>query len=233
MTREELKDRVRHDAFTDTVSNVVAYSSVHRQTLIRYGIIAGIALLITCVAIWLSNYRSSIRQAELSSAFNVLDTPIGTPGANGKSFATSDEKTKASQKALNDILAKDAGTREGYIAQYYLGTIKAQNQDSKGAESNLTAVANSRSEVSSLAKIALAQLYISESKRPQAENLLREVVNKPTDLVSKPQAQILLAQVLEGSNPREAQKILNLLRSPGQTPAVTRAIDQVASQATK
>lgn len=233
MTREELKEKVRHDAFTDTVSNVVTYSSVHRQTLIRYGVIAALAFLIAGFAIWFSQYRSSIRQAELSSAFNVLDTPVGTPGANGRSFATSEEKTKSSEKALNDILAKDAGTREGFIAQYYLGTIKAQNQDSKGAESNLSAVANSSSEVSSLAKIALAQLYISESKRPQAENLLREVVNKPTDLVSKPQAQILLAQVLESSNPREAQKLLNSLRTPNQTPAVTRAIDQIASQAAK
>ncbi len=233
MTREELKERVRHDAFTDTVSNVVSYSSANRQKLIRYGIIAALALIIAGFAIWFSQYRSSVRRAELSSAFDILDTPVGSPGANGKSSSTAEEKTKASQKALNDIVAKDAGTREGYIAQYYLGTIKAQSQDSKGAESDLMTVANSRNEVSSLAKIALAQLYITQSKRPQAENLLREIVNKPTDLVSKAQAQILLAQVLQGSNPREAQKLLNSLRTPNQDPAVTRAIDQVASQGTR
>lgn len=232
MTRHELKDQLQHDQFTDAVSNVVTYSTSHRQTIIKYSIIAGLALVIAAVAVWVSTSRATARQNDLQAAFSVLDVPVKSeaPTATGKTFASTDEKNKAAQKAFADVVAKDGGSREGEIAQYYLGTLKAQSGDSKSAETDLTTVANSRSEVSSLAKIALAQLYLGQNKTAQAENLLRDVINKPTDLVSKPQAQILLAQMLESSNPREAKKIVQSLRTPNQSPAVTRALEQVASQ---
>ena len=233
MTRQELKEQLQHDQFTDTVSNVVNYTSSHRQALIRYAIIAGVVLLIAAVAIWFSNYRASLRQAELQEAFSTLDAPVGASAGSGKSFSTAEDKSKASQKVLSNFVAKYSGTREGRVAQYYLGTVKAQRADNAGAEADLRAVADSSSEVSPLAKIALAQLYVGENKIAQGENLLRDLANKPTDLVNKAQAQLLLAQVLESSNPREAQKLLQSLRTPNQSPAVTRAIDQVAQQAAK
>ena len=234
MTRHELKDQLQHDQFTDTVSSVVTYSSSHRQTIIKYSIIGAIALIIAALAIWFSSYRTSIRQADLQAAFSVLDIPVGAaPGSASKSYATQDEKTKAAEKAFGDVVAKDSGSHEGQIAQYYLGTLKALAGDNKGSESDLSAVANSSGDVGSLAKIALAQLYVSEKKSAQAENLLRDVVNKPTSLVSKSQAQILLAQTLATTNPRESKKILQSLRVPNQSPAVTRALDQVSSQEAK
>ncbi len=234
MTRNDLKDQLQHDQFTDAVSNVVSYSSSHRQTIIKYCILGGVALIIAALAIWFSNYRTSVRQADLQTAFSVLEVPVGPAAAGaGRTFATQDEKTKAAEKAFADVAAKDAGSQEGRIAQYNLGTLKAQAGDQRGAESDLNTVANSGGEVASLAKIALAQLYSSQKKSAQAENLLRDVINRPTDLVSKPQAQILLAQMLESTNPREAKKIIQSLRTPNQNPAVTRALDQVASQAAK
>ncbi len=234
MTRHELKDQLQHDQFTDTVSSVVSYSASHRQTIIKYSIIGAIALVIVVLAIWFSSYRASIRQADLQSAFNVLDVPVGsTPGTSGKSFATQDEKTNAAEKAFGEIVAKDGGSHEGQIAQYYLGALKAQTGDSKGAEADLSTVAKSNGDVGSLAKIALAQLYLGQKKTAQAENLLRDVVNKPTSLVSKSQAQILLAQMLNTTNPRESKKILQSVRAQNPSPAVTRAIDQVSSQEAK
>lgn len=235
MTRHDLKDQLQHDQFTDTVSNVVSYSASHRQTIIRYSIIGGAVLIVVGLALWFFNYRASQRQADLQAAFSVLDVPVGpqAAGSTTKTFATQDEKTKAAQKAFGDVAAKDSGSHEGRIAQYYLGTLKAQTGDAKAAESDLQTVANAGGDVASLAKIALAQLYVSQQKTSQAENLLRDVVNKPTDLVSKAQAQILLAQILESSNPREAKKIVQSLRVPNQSPAVTRALDQVAAQPSK
>jgi hypothetical protein len=232
LTRHDLKDQLQHDQFTDAVSNVVSYSSSHRQTIIKYSIIVGLALILAGVAVWISNYRATARQNDLQAAFSVLDIPVASdaPGTTGKTYATADEKNKAAQKAFADVVAKDSGSREGEIAQYYLGTLKAQAGDAKGAESDLNAAANGGAEVSSLAKIALAQLYLGQKKTAQAENLLRDVINKPTDLVSKPQAQILLAQMLESSNPSEAKKIVQSLRTPNQSPAVTRALEQIASQ---
>jgi len=233
LTRHELKESLQHDHFTDTVSNVVNYTLADRQRLIRWAVIVGAVLLIAGAAIWFSSYRSSVRQQDLAAAFAVLNAPVSTTETVGKSFPTQEAKTKASMKALADVITKDGGTREGLIAQYYLGTLKAQNQDPKGAESDLSAVANSSSECAPLAKIALAQLYTSQNKATEAQRLLREIVDKPTDLVSKTQAQVLLAQLLQSSNPQEAKKIVQSLKTPNQSPAVTRALEQISSQTAK
>jgi len=230
LTRHELKESLQHDQFTDTVSKVVNYTLADRQRLIRWAVIVGAVLLIAGAAIWFSSYRSSVRRQDLEAAFAVLNAPVSATETAGKSFPTQEAKTKASMTALSDVIAKDGGTREGLIAQYYLGTLKAQNQDPKGAESDLSAVANSSSECAPLAKIALAQLYTSQNRSAEAQKLLREIVDKPTDLVSKAQAQVLLAQILQSSNPQEAKKIEQSLKTPNQSPAVTRALEQISSQ---
>lgn len=232
MTRHELKEQLQHDHFTDTVSGAVIYARSHRESVIRWSIGIGIALIIAGLAFWYAAYRNSLRQQDLDGAFAVLEAPVGGPSQLGKSFPTQDAKTKASVKVLQEVIAKDGGTRQGLIAQYYLGTVKAAQQDTKGAEADLEAVANSSSECAPLAKIALAQIYAGENQLAQAQAMLRDIVNKPTDLVSKAQAEILLAHLDETSNPQEAKKLLQSLRAETD-PAVTRAVQQISSQLNK
>ncbi|MFL6451063.1 MAG: tetratricopeptide repeat protein [Bryobacteraceae bacterium] len=231
MTRHELKEQLQHDAFTDNVSGVLRYASLHREKLTRWMIAAGAVLILVGIVLWYSSYRREQRRNDLQAAFAVYEAPVatGTSGV-GKSFATQDEKNKASVKAFGEVAAKYSGDEEGLIARYYVGTLKAQAGDAKGAEVDLRAVASSGAECSALAKIALSQLLSGQNRQSEAQTLLREVVNKPTDLVSKAQAQVLLAQSLESTNPAEAKKLLQSLKAPNQSPAVTRAIEQLASQ---
>ncbi len=229
MTRHELKEQLQHDAFADNVSGVLSYASSHREKLIRWAIVAGVVLIVAGIALWYSSYRREQRRNDLQAAFAVYEAPVGTAVA-GKAFSNQDEKNKASLKAFGEVAAKDNGSEEGRIARYYVGVLKAQTGDSKGAETDLRAVASAGGEISSLAKIALSQLLSGENRGSEAQALLREIVNKPTDLVSKTQAQLLLAQSLESSNPTEAKKLLQSVKASNPSPAVTRALDQVASQ---
>ena len=234
MTRHELKEQLQHDRFTDTVSDVLGYAVSNRERLIRASIALAVILALAGGALWYSSYRNSVRQQDLAAAFTVLETPVGPANPSGsKTFPTQEAKTQASLKALQDVVSKDKGTRQGLIAQYYLGTLKAQNNDPKGAESDLRQVADSSNPCAPLAKIALAQLYSGENRIGEAQALLRELINKPTDLVSKAQAQVLLARLDETANPAEAKKILQALKAPGQDPAVARAVDQLSAQSTK
>ncbi len=201
--------------------------------MIQWGVAAAIVLLLAGAAIWFNSYRRAQRVHDLQAAFNVLETPVGPHNDYSKTFATEDDKRRESIHALIDVVAKDRGTREGYIAQYYLGTLKAQNNDMAGAEADLRVVANSSSEVSSLAKIALAQVYISAKRNSEAQTLLQSLIKKPTDLVSKAQAQILLAQLDESLSPQESKHLLQGLKSPSERPAVSRAADQVSAQLAK
>jgi hypothetical protein len=236
LTRHDLKEQVEHDQFTDTVTKILDYVDTHRETVIRWSIVGLAVLIVAGAAIWYSSYRNGIRNQDLEAAFEVLDVPVGPANpanSSARTFATQDAKTKASIKALSDVVAKDGGSRQGRTAQYYRGTLEAQSGDTRGAESDLHAVATSSTECAPLAKIALAQLYAGENKTSQAQTLLRELVNRPTDLVSKAQAQILLARLDESTNPREAKKILDSLKNPAQDPAVSRAVEQMSAQLTK
>jgi predicted negative regulator of RcsB-dependent stress response len=231
LTRHELKEQLQHDAFTDNVSGVLSYASSHREKLTRWLIAAGAVLILVAAVLWYSSYRREQRRDDLQAAFAVYEAPVGGTASAGKKFSTQDEKNKASLKAFSDVAAKYSGNEEGRIARYYVGALKAQTGDAKGAEADLRAVASAGGEISALAKIALSQLLSGQNRQSEAQGLLREVVNKPTDLVSKAQAQLLLAQSLESTNPSEAKKLIQSLRGPNQSPAVTRAIDQVASTA--
>ncbi len=233
MTRHELKEQLQHDQFTDAVSRTLDYVTLNRQKVTRWAIVAAVALAIAGGAFWYSSHRRSVREQDLQAAFSVLDAQVGPASQFGKSFPTQDAKTQASIKALSQVVAKDGGSREGLIAQYYRGTLRASQNDNKGAESDLKTVADSKSESAVLAKIALAQLYAGEKRTAEAQQLLRSIVNKPTDLVSKAQAQILLAHLDESVNPQQAKNILQSLRGPDARPAVSRAVSELSAQSPK
>jgi predicted negative regulator of RcsB-dependent stress response len=231
LTRHELKDQLQHDQFTDAVSGAVIYAQSHRQTLLRWSIAAATVIAIAGALWWYLSYQRSVREQDLSAALAVVDAQVGPPNDFSKTFSSDDAKQQASIKALSDVVNKDGGTREGLIAQYYLGTIKTARGDTKGAESDLKKVSDSSADVAPLAKIALAQLWMGEKRTAEAQALLRTIVDKPTDLVSKAQAQILLAQLDSTVNPRESREILKSVGSSD--PAVKRAADALSAQLAK
>jgi predicted negative regulator of RcsB-dependent stress response len=233
LTRHELKEQLQHDHFTDAVSDVLTYALSNRQRLIRWIVIAVVVLVLGAGALWFSAYKRSIREQALAAALHVIESPVGASTQLPNSYPTQAAKQQAEIKVLSDMVSKYGGTREGLVAQYYLGTIKAERNDSKGAESDLRRVADSGSDFAALAKIALAQLYAGENRISEARALLRSIANKPSDLVSKAQADILVAQLDLTTNPQEAKKVLQSLRAPNQPPAVSRAVDQLSGQVTK
>jgi hypothetical protein len=231
LTRHELKEQLQHDQFTDAVSGAVSYASSHRSTVIRAAVALGLVLVLVGGTWWYIAHARDQRRQDLAAAMAVVDASIGPPNDLAKTFATEDAKQQASLKALSDVVTKDGGTNEGFAAQYYRGTIKAQRNDTKGAETDLRAVADSSAPTAALAKIALAQLYLGQNKNSEAIALLRALVKNPTSLVSKAQAQILLAQVNGRTNPKEAKSILQTIEKTDRgRPAVGRAADQLASQ---
>lgn len=233
MTRHELKEQLQHDHFKDAVSEAVTYAFANPKILLRWIVLAVVVLALGGGALWFAAYKRSIRQEALAAALHVIETPVGASSQAPNSYPTQDAKQQAEIKVLSDMVAKYGGSREGLIAQYYLGTVKVERKDSKGAEADLRRVADSKSEFASLAKIALAQLYAGENRIAEAKALLRSISNKPSDLVSKAQADILLAQLDLTTNPQEARKILQSLRGPNQPPSVSRAVDQLSGQLTR
>jgi len=230
LTRHDLKEQLQHDEFTDAVSSAVSYTQSHRQQIIRWSVIAA-AVIVVAGGIWaFLNYQKTQRENDLSAAMAVVNAQVGPPNDFLKTFPTQDAKDAAAIKALSDAAAKDGSSNEGMIALYTLATFKAK-KDQASAEPDFQRVADSGTTVAPLAKIALAQLYIGENKTPQAQDLLRSIINKPTDLVSKAQAQILLAQTEATVNPVDSKATLKMISPEDQKrQAVSRAADSVSAQ---
>jgi len=212
--RKELK----HDKFVEQVGHTVEYAAEHRTQLIRIGS-AVLGLLLLAAGIFY--YRQSqhvVRQNALQAALRVQNGQVGATTAEFfATFPTAEAKDKATEKAWKDLADKYPGTDEGYIGLFYLGTMNADKGNIPEAEKYLKQVADGAGKpYASQAKLSLAQLYASAGKHADAEKLLRDLMNNPTVMVSKDQATISLANVLIKSNPGEARKLLEPLRTePG------------------
>lgn len=236
MTRHELKEQLQHDQFTDAVSGAVSYASSHRQNLIRYGIGAVLVALIAGGVYWYMSSQADQRRQELGNAMSILDAEVGPANSDPsiKTYPTEDAKKDAWTKALSAFIAKYAGTSEGDIAQYYRGAERAKKDDNAGAEADLKAVADSRSEIAPLAKIALANLYMGQKRNVDAQSLIQGLTKDSSPLISKAQAQILQAQLSQTSNPQSAKDILKTLDpADKKRDAVGRAAEALSAELSK
>ena len=63
------------------------------------------------------------------------------------------------------------------------------------------------SDLASLAKLALAALYRNQGKDAQAAPIYKDLIEHPTNTVSKSQAQLALASVYESKQPQDARTL--------------------------
>jgi hypothetical protein len=211
ITRKELKT----DKFALEVEHTVDFFEEHRSEIVRY-VAAALALAAIVVLIFVyRGHQQSGRQEALAKAIAVQEAPVGqgTPGAP-ITFATQEAKDKEAIKAFSELASKDSGTDEGYISEYYLGCIAADQGKVGEADKRFSAVAdNANKKYASLAKLSLGQLYFSEGKAADGQKMLQSLVDNPTVFVSKDQASIVLAKMLAPTKPAEARKLLDPLRS--------------------
>jgi TolA-binding protein len=227
ITRKELKG----DKFARDVGLTVEYLSEHRKQAIRYSIV-GVAVLAAVLGLFYNRRQQhNARQTALTAAIEIQQSPIGSPSSEFiRSFPTAQERYSAASKAFTDLVTKYPGSDEATIAMYYLGALAADQDKMLEAEKWLKEAAQSGSaNYASLAKLTLADLYRWQSRAPEAEKLLRSLIAKPTEFVSKEQATIALAELLAPSNPAEARKLLDPLSTTGRV-AIGRAAMEVLSQ---
>ncbi len=223
ITRKELKT----DKFALEVEQTVDFFEEHRTEIVRYG---AAALVVAALVVLVFVYRAhqhGLRQEALAKAIAVQEAPVTTAPQPGTpiSFATQDAKDKEATKVFSELAAKDSGSDEGYIAEYYLGCIAADQDRLGEAEKRFSSVAESAgARYASLARLSLGQVYFAEGKAALGEKTLRSLMEHPTVFVSKEQATVTLASLLAPSKPAEARKLIEPLR------AMPGAVGQVAIQ---
>jgi predicted negative regulator of RcsB-dependent stress response len=226
ITRHDLKT----DQFAQQVGHIVEEVEAHRSQVVRYGVIAVAALLLVGGAFWFVHSRRQSRDTELAKVMRIWASPIGAPGGGEYSFADAAAKDKALSKAANALISDHSGSDQAGAAEYVLAIRAADQGKLDVAERYFRqAVSDGGTEYGSLAKLALADVFVSQGKTADAEKLLKELIDKPTVLVSKEQATISLARVyISKSRPQEARKLLQPML--GQTTSAARVAASVYAE---
>src|SRR6516164_7676616 len=218
-TRKQLKS----DKFAQEVGQTFEFVTAHRTDLIRYGSAALAAILIAGGIYFYHRHVVSVREEALAQALRIEDAKISpTPQPPNMTFATQQEQEAAWNKAFSDLAVNYRGTQEGAIGGIYMGGRLAEQGKVMEAEKILKDVIDSApKEYAALARVSLAQIYAGQGDINQAKTLIQQVIEHPTVMVSKEEAQIQLAEILSRTDPAAARKILDPLRT-GRT-AVSRA----------
>ena len=215
--RAETRHQLKSDRFTQATleaAEATAHWTIEHKSKI---IVSAVVLAVLGAAIgatWYSLAQQDAKaQVDLGQAVRTLETqirPAGTPETpNFPSFASVEERASAAKKQLQAIVDQYPHTRTADVARYMLGTTAIEAGDNATAEKQLKDVAGTRNrDVASLAKLALASLYGNENRTKDALDLYKQLIDKPSDTVSKVTAQLQLAELyLSSQQPGEAKKI--------------------------
>jgi predicted negative regulator of RcsB-dependent stress response len=210
-TRKDLKT----DKFAEDVFDVFGWASAHKTEVVRYGSALIALVLIVVGVMYYNRSQTAAREEALAKALRVEDATTGsTIEPTSMHFDTEADKTKAKLQAFTELSAKYSGTQEGAIADMYLASYAVDSGNQDEAERRYKrAVDDGPKPYASLARIALSQIYVSEGKLADAEKVLRDAIANPSATVSKEQAQLALGELLSNSNPAEAHKLLDPLRT--------------------
>lgn len=215
-TRHELKQ----DKFAETAQGTYNWALGHSKAVVATAI-ATVLVVVIAAAGWYYNSQRELQASEqLGKALRTYSASLRPPGAPAQpdvpSFTSVAERGAAAHKQFADLAASYPHAPAGRAARYFAGIASIDAGNNAEAESTLkAAVSDSGSEISALAKFALAAIYRSSGRADDAIRLYREIVAKPTVSVPRITAQLELASALETKQPGEAIKIYEKIQTEG------------------
>lgn len=206
--RAEARHQLKQDRFSRATMHA-AEQTVH-WTVEHQGklIVAGVVLAVIVAAIiggWYYNERQDERASvEFGKALQTFDMPVRPAGmppqADTPSFSSAKERATEARKQFQDLTNKYPHTHVADFSRYFLGVTSAQLGDNAAAERELKTVADYHNrDLSALAKLALAGLYRDTNRTSDAVNLYKQLIEKPSQTVSKAAAEFQLAETYQGA----------------------------------
>jgi TolA-binding protein len=214
ISRKELK----HDEFRETLEHGAAAVVSHQQLV---WVLAAVAL---AVALGVVGYRYYIQRqtvkasAELADAMKISAARIRTadqPAAPGE-LTYIDEKNKYSDaaKKFADVANRYPRTQPGRVALYYQGISLEQLERWTEAEKDFKTLESRGDEgFSALALFQLANIYDQTNRAPLAIQAYQQLVDKPSIFVPQPVVLLALADHYSQSNPTQATKLYQQVKT--------------------
>jgi tetratricopeptide (TPR) repeat protein len=215
---QQTKQALKHDQFIDTTQHGLEWASENRHAVIIAGSILLAVLIIVVGGFVFYISRSNAASVAFGAAMQEYQTPLAAPGQpvppGLKTYPTVAERAKAANQLFMAAADKYSMTPDGRTARYFAGLTYIEAGNNAAAESTLKQVAGGwNSELASLAKLSLANLYRQTGRDAQAIDLYNELSAKPTTSVPAGLAQLQLAELYESQGkPEEAKKIYAKLK---------------------
>jgi tetratricopeptide (TPR) repeat protein len=214
ISRKELK--------TDQVQEALAHGAeavISHQTVIIYVVIAAII-----VGLGIFGWRSYTQRisakadADFSDAMQVFEAPVLKPGESPQpnviSYSQDSTKYQDALKKFQAVASQYPRTRFGQLADYYAALCEERlNQDAQAISLLSGLEKSSDADFAAMARFELAQIYDRQGKSAQALALYSQLLNTASVLVPKPVVMLALAQHYRQSDPAQAAKILNQIKT--------------------
>jgi predicted negative regulator of RcsB-dependent stress response len=231
ISRKELKkDEVR-----DTIAHG-AEAVLSHQALTTYLLSAA---LIFVIAFFGWRYYSQQQNAKASVAYDAamqsFDARVisaGQPAAQPGEVTFTDDKTKYTEAAnkFGQVAAQYPHTHDGQLAKYFAAISDqkiGKNDDARRLLQQL--VDSGDADFAAMGRYALAQLDDQTGQADNAVKLYQQLIDKPAVLVPKPVAMLALGQHYSASNPAEAAKLFNQIKTDYPDSPIAEQADQALS----
>ena len=225
--RAQTRHQMKQDRFSkvtlEAAENAAHWSEEHKTKLAVIVIAVAVIAAIAFGGWYYVNTQDEKASAGFSTAVRTFETPVrpaGMPAQPGvDSFASTQERNTAARKQFQTIIDQYPHTHTADLARYFVGLIASQLGDNVVAERSLQGAAgSSNGDLAALGKFALASIYRGENKDAQAVDLYKQLIAKPTMVVSKATAQLELAAFYESrKKPDEAKKIYDQVEKENPT----------------
>ncbi len=225
--RAQTRHQMKQDRFSkvtlEAAENAAHWSEEHKTKLAVIVIAVAVIAAIAFGGWYYVNTQDEKASAGFSTAVRTFETPVrpaGMPAQPGvDSFASTQERNTAARKQFQTIIDQYPHTHTADLARYFVGLIASQLGDNVVAERSLQGAAgSSNGDLAALGKFALASIYRGENKDAQAVDLYKQLIAKPTMVVSKATAQLELAGFYESQKkPDEAKKIYDQVEKENPT----------------
>jgi tetratricopeptide (TPR) repeat protein len=216
--KQETKAALKQDQFVTTTSHGLEWASENRKSVIvTTSLLLAVILVVVLSAVVYTN-RSQAASVAFGDAMQTYQTPlapVGQPVPPGiKTFASTAERAKAANAKFLAIADKYGMTPDGRNARYFAGLTYVDAGQNQAAEDTFKQVSSGwSSDLASLAKVALAQLYRNSGRNPQAIELYNQLIAKPTTTVPAGLAKLQLAELYQSEgNTAEAKNIYAKLK---------------------
>ena len=207
----QTRHALKQDKFVMATQSSASWVGSHRNTVIRISIAIVVVLALIIAGMVLYMQRSEAAETALGSALDVYSTALAQPGAPAQkgTFTTTADRAKAANQQFVAVANQYGWLPEGAKAHYFAGLTDIESGQNASAETELKKAAGAwDSNLSSLAKFALAGFYHQTGRDPQAIEQYNALIAKPTVAVPVYTSQLALADLYATAGKTEQAKVI-------------------------